>query len=150
MPHAQQQILDAVKAALDTGAIVPVGHVFLDRTDPLGSGELPAILVGEDDGGEQVEPRTVHGLQQRDLAVMVAPVVAATTGAAAQVRELGLKVERVLAAPGAAIAALCKAGVRLDSSRQVNSGEGENTTAARVQTWRMNYLVRAHTPDLIS
>lgn len=151
MAHAQQQILDAVKAALDTGAIVASGRVFLDRDDALHPNELPAILIEEDAAGESVEPQTMHGLQSRELRVNVRVFPAEGNTAAASARELGLKVEKVLAAPAASLAInLCKGGVRLAVSRHLNSGDGERVLAARYQTWRMSYFVRAHTPDVIT
>ena len=50
MAHAQQQVLDAVRAALVLAATVAGARVFVDRVDPLQASELPAILVDEDGG----------------------------------------------------------------------------------------------------
>lgn len=150
MPHAQQQILNAVKTALDAGAIVPAGKVFLDRDDPLQPNELPAILIEEDPSGETIEPQTVHGLLARELRINVVAFPAAGTTAPASARELGLKIEKVLAAPTATLATtLCKGGVRLAVSRHINTGDAERLLAARFQTWRMTYYARANTPDVI-
>lgn len=149
MAHAQQQILDAIKAVLDTGAIVAAGRVFLDRVDPLEAGELPAILVEEEPEGDSVEPETIHGLEQRELAVNVTLVIAHSSGAAAMARELGLQAEKAIAG-STALPGLCKGGVQLATSRQLNTGELDRLMAARQQTWRMRYLVRAQTPDVIA
>jgi len=150
MPHAQQQILDAVKAALEAAALVGAGKVFLDRDDPVRPEELPAILIEEDPSGETVETQTIHGLLSRELRVNVSAFPSAGSGSPAAARELALKVEKVLAAPTATLAtSLCKGGVRLVVSRQINSGDGERLMASRFQTWRLTYYARAHTPDAI-
>ena len=61
MPHAQQQILNAVQTVLASGATAAGARVFLDRVDPLQATELPALLVEEGGEGESIEPLTVHG-----------------------------------------------------------------------------------------
>lgn len=148
MAHAQQQILDALRTVLLNGGTVAGTRVFLDRVDPLQANELPAILIEEDEGGENAEPYTVHGVEQRELAVSVSGVVTHTTTAAADARALGLAIEK-LVAPSTALAALAKLGVRITNSRMVINGEGDRLMAARQQSWRFVYLVSAESPDII-
>ncbi len=149
MPHAQQQILDAVKAALVVAPQTSAAdRVFVDRVDALQPTELPAILIEEDDAGETTDQETVHGLLRRELLVTVSGVVAHGTAAAASARDLGLQIEQRLAA-SAALRALCKAGVQIASSRHINSGEADRLMAARQQVWRMTYMARATTPETI-
>lgn len=149
MPHAQQQILEAVKAVLAAmPQTVALGRVSLDRVDALQPTELPAIVIEEDEGGETIDQETVHGLLRRELLASVTGVVAHGTAAAANARELGLEIEKRLAA-STALRALCKGGVQLASSRQINVGEADRLMAARQQVWRLTYLAKASTPETI-
>ena len=147
MPHAQQQILEAVRSVLATGATTAGPRVFLDRVDPLQASELPALLVEEGGEGESAEVATVHVLEQRSLAVSVSCVVSHGTTAAADARALGLQVERLLAA-SPALVALASGGVYYTGSRIEISGEADRLMAARLQDWRFSYFVRADAPDL--
>ncbi len=148
MAHAQQQILDALQALLAAGGTVAGTRVFLDRVDPLQASELPAILIEEEPEGESAEPETIHGVERRELAVLVSGVVTHGTTAAADARALGLAIEK-LVAPSTALAALAKLGVRITNSRMVVQGEFDRLLAARQQSWRFTYLVNAATPDVI-
>lgn len=148
MPHAQQQVLEAVTAILAAGSTAAGSRVFLDRVDALQPLELPAITVDEAAEGETVEPTTIHSIEQRTLVVTVGCVVAHGTGAPQQARALGLEVEKLLSA-NASLQALCKLGVQITSSRIVISGEGDRLMAARLQDWRMTYMVAAEAPDQI-
>ncbi len=149
MPHAQQQILEAIKAELlGTPQTAAQGRVFVDRVDALQPTELPGIVIAEDDGGESIEPQTVHGLLRRELLVSVTGVVSHGITAAADARELGLQIEKRLAA-STALRALCKGGVRIASSRHINAGDADRLMAAREQTWRMTYLANPITPETI-
>lgn len=148
MAHAQQQILDALKTVLVAGGTSAGSNVFLDRVDPLQPNELPAILIEEEPEGESAEPYTVHGVEQRELAVSVSGVVTHTTTAAADARALGLAIEK-LVAPSTALNALAKLGVRITNSRLAINGEGDRLMAARQQSWRLTYLVNAASPDTI-
>lgn len=148
MPHAQQQILNAVQAALAGGATAAGARVFLDRVDPLQPTELPALLVEEGGEGESVEVATIHGLEQRALAVSVACMVSHGSSAAADARELGLQVERLLAG-SSGLQALATGGVNCTGSRLEISGEADRLMAARLQDWRFSYFVRPEAPDVI-
>lgn len=148
MAHAQQQILDALKTLLAAGGTVAGTRVFLDRVDPLQPTELPAILIEEEPEGESAEPYTVHGVEQRELAVLVSGVLSHSTTAAADARNLGLAIEKLIA-PSTALAALAKLGVRITNSRMVVQGDLDRLLAARLQSWRFTYLVNAATPDVI-
>ncbi|WP_304306246.1 hypothetical protein [Pseudacidovorax intermedius] len=143
MSHAQQQILEAVQAALVDG--LPPGRlVALDRMDPLAPRELPAVLVQEAPSGESVAPGTVSSLEQRELDVLVSCVVAQGSGYAAAARELGRQVEAILGAPR-----LSKplTRTRLLGSRLALAGEAEDALASREQTWRITYFTRRGEPD---
>ncbi|MGH6625144.1 MAG: hypothetical protein ACRECD_01130 [Burkholderiaceae bacterium] len=148
MAHAQQQILDALAALLSSGGTVAGTRVFVDRVDPLQANELPAILIEEDQEGESAEPYTIHGVEQRELSVLVSGVLSHSTTAAADARALGLAMEKLIA-PSTALAALAKLGVRITHSRLVITGELDRLLAARQQSWRFTYLVNAATPDVI-
>ncbi len=149
MAHLQQQILDTLQALLAAGGTAAGARVYLDREDPLPASKLPAILIAEGDAGEDAEPYTFDGIEQRTLPVMVRCVVTHGTTAAADARALGLAVEKLIS-PSTAMAALCKLGVRITNSRHVNSGEGEQLFAERVQTWQFIYLVNPATPDVVA
>jgi len=149
MPHAQQQILAAVQAALVAAPQTSAAaNVFIDRVDALQPSELPAILIEEDEAGETVDEETVHGLLRRELLVSVSAMVAHGTAAPANARDLGLQIEKRLAS-STALRALCKAGVQIASSRHINAGEADRLMAARLQVWRMTYLAHRATPDTI-
>lgn len=148
MAHAQQQILDALKALLLAGGTVAGSRVYLDRVDPLQPGDLPAILIEESEDGESAEPFNLSGLEQRELGVTVSGVVTHGTTAAADARALGLQIEK-LVSPSLTLAALASLGVRITNSRQVINGDGDRLLAARVQTWRLTYVVQANSPDIV-
>lgn len=147
--HIQQQVLDALQALLAAGGTAAGARVYVDRVDPLQPGQLPAILITEDDGGEDAEPYTFDGIEQRTLSVVVRCVVPPGPTAAADARALGLAGEKLIS-PSAVMAALCKLGVRITNSRHVNRGEGEQLFAERVQTWQFIYLVNPATPDVVA
>jgi hypothetical protein len=146
--HAQQQILNAVKAAL-LGATDADSNVFVDRMDPLKQQQLPAIDIAEDKGGEDAAPYLVHGHEQRTLGVVIECLVTDCSTAPADARALGLQVEKIVAA-STALVALAKLGVRITNSRQANRGEGDRTFCARKQTWEFKYLVNPATPDVVA
>lgn len=148
MAHAQQQILDALKSLLAAGGTVAGARVFLDRVDVLQPADLPAILIEEEPEGETAQPETVHGMERRELSVLVSGVVTHSSTAAADARALGLAIEK-LVAPSTTLAALAKGGVRIAASRQVNTGDLDRLLAARQQSWRFTYYVMAATPDVI-
>lgn len=146
--HAQQQILNALQALLAAGGTVAGARVFVDRVDPLQPEELPAILIEEDTDGETAEPDTIHGLEQRELSVIVSGILANSSTAAADARAFGLAIEK-LVSPSAALQALAKMGHRITSSRLEINGASDTLLAARQQTWRFAYLVNPATPDII-
>lgn len=148
MAHAQQQILDALQALLIAGNTVAAGRVFVDRVDPLQANELPAILVEEGDNGERTEVAMLAGSERRELDVVIACVLAATSTAASDARAFGLAVEKLVSA-NAALRTLAKYGVNLTESRLIQSGEGDRLLASRQQTWRIAYLVNPTAPDVI-
>jgi hypothetical protein len=147
VPHAQQQILDAMQGILAAGGTIAGSRVFLDRVDPLQPGELPAVLLSEEPEGEIVEPSTVEGLDQRELGVAVSCVLAHGTTAAADAREFGLAVEKLLAG-SPRLGGLASLGSRITASRMTVNGDGDRLMAARQQSWRVTYLVMPTTPDL--
>lgn len=147
MAHLQQQILDLIKTTLVAGATAAGARVFVDRVNPLQASELPAILVDEAPDGEQVQPYTVHGAYQRQLAVQINCVVANGTSAALQARSLGLDVEKLIQT-SAPLAALCQLGIELNASRLVASGDGDRLMASREQAWTFSTLSRRETPDV--
>jgi hypothetical protein len=147
MAHAQQQILDAVAAAIVAGATAAGARVFVDRVDPLLPTELPAVTVDEGESGEEVQSLSLDGaVQMRELSVRIGCVVKGAASAAAA-RELGLGVEKVLVA-AAGLRELCSADrFHIESSVQVNNGDGDRLLAGRVQTWRFSYAVQSASPD---
>lgn len=147
MAHAQQQILDAVQAAIVAGATAAAARVFVDRVDPLQPPQLPAVLVDEAEAGERVIEQFIDGSQHRRLEVTIACVLG-DAGANAAARDLGLAVEQVLIAD-ATLQTLCRLGHSIAQSRQINSGEGERLLAGRLQSWHLNYLVHQAAPETI-
>jgi hypothetical protein len=148
MPHAQQQVLEAVQAALVAGPTAAGPRVYLDRVDRLPPGDLPAVLVDESPDGETTEPGTIHGVDQRQLGVVVRGLVSHGTTAAADARALGLQIERALTA-STVLQALCRGGFRMEASRHVNEGDGDRLMAEREQLWRFVYWVDPATPDIL-
>lgn len=144
--HVQEQILEGVRDALLAAGTGAGTRVFLDRVDRLTAAELPAILVAEAPDGEQVDPQTVSGLEQRQYAVQVQCVVRDGTGYARACRELGRQVEVVLGAPRFPVPKPGRA--RLRASRIALSGEGDLEMASREQTWLFTYSTRRGQPDV--
>ncbi|MGF6347909.1 hypothetical protein [Variovorax sp. W2I14] len=146
MDHVQQQIIDGAKAALIAAATAAGNNVFTDRVDPLQPSEIPALLIEEAPSGEQVEPQTIHGGEQRTYSFMVTAVVEHSSEYGRRARDLGLQVEKVLGVPTYAIP---KPGrTRIVASRMVLSGEGDRVLAAREQTWQTTYTTRRGAPDI--
>lgn len=148
MAHAQQQVLDAIKAAL-IGNTAAGTHVYVDQTDPLQPNQLPAVLIGEAEAGEQVVTEHLDGHQQRSLDVVLACVVAGGATTAADARELGLEVEKVLNANAALLTQFQNFGFRILQSRQINNGDADRAMAGRMQGWRFGYMVAPGAPDVI-
>lgn len=144
--HVQQQILEAVEAALKAAATPAGNRVFLDLLDPLEDDQLPAIVVLEAPEGEQIEPQTVNGLEQRQFAVSVQCMVAHSTDYARQARALGAAVERVLGAPRMPIPKPGRS--RLRASRITLIGDADRAVASREQTWQFAYYTRRGEPDV--
>jgi hypothetical protein len=145
MDHAQQAILEAVRAALGTAGTLAQHRVFLDRLDPLQENELPALVVGESPEGEDVQAATLGGLDERLFALEITSVASRGTGYAQRARSLSAEVELCL---GAATFAYPRPGrARLTGSRLVTSGESEDPRAMVVQTWRITYYTRRGAPD---
>ena len=129
MAHMQQQIVDAVVAALVAAVTDAGSSVHLDRLDPLQVDELPAILVEESPNGEVVAPSTISGVQQRDLMVLVTPVVTGVTDYGTRARQLGLQVETALANHD--FSSLAQGGWQIDSTRPLFDGDGKDAKAGR-------------------
>lgn len=146
MAHLQQQVLDLIKATIVAGATAAGPRVFVDRVDPLQPNELPAILVDEAPDGEQIQPLTISGAHQRQLAVQINCIVAHGNAAMLQARELGLAVEKLLQT-SAPLAALCRMGIDITSSRPQIAGDGDRLMATREQIWQFAYAARGETPD---
>lgn len=145
MAHVQQQILDGVEAALKAAGTAAGVNVFCDRIDPLEPSELPALLIEEAPSGEQIDPQTVNGLEQRTYSILVTSVVAHATEYGRRARDLGLEVEKVLGVPAFAIPKPGRA--RIVASRVVFSGEGDRAVAGREQTWSFLYYTRRGAPE---
>lgn len=143
--HAQQQILQMVRDGLAAAAIVPSGHVHLDRFDPLTVDDLPAITVEEGPQGETSGPAKVGGTDERTFPVLVKAVVAAGDGSPAAARELGKRIEQVLGARS--FAAPRASRLRISISRHNNWGEGETAVSGREQLWLSTYFTRRDQPD---
>jgi hypothetical protein len=148
MAHAQQQILEAVRSILATGATAAGSNVYLDRVDAVPPNLLPAILVDESAEGETVTLNTMASIEERALGVSITCVAAHGTEAVARSRDLGLQVEKLLAA-SATLRSLCKLGVQITGSRPVVSEDKDRLIASRAQDWRMTYMVAAEAPDQI-
>ena len=148
MAHAQQQVLDALRAVLIAGGTVAGSRVFVDRADPLQPEELPAILIDEDADGERAETDDLAGMERRELRVVINCVLADSDGAAAEGRAFGLAVEK-LVSPSVAIRALSATGPRLISSRLLQNGDGDRLLGGRQQAWLIDYCVSPSAPDVI-
>lgn len=142
----QQQILEDVVQALKDAATAAGNRVFLDLLDPLEDDQLPGIVVLEAPEGEQIDPQTVNGMEQRQYAVSVQCMVAHTSDYARQARALGAAVERVLGAPRLPMP---KPGrCRLRSSRTVLIGDADRAVASRELVWMCTYFTRRGEPGV--
>lgn len=146
MPHAQQQVLNAIAASLVAAGTDAGSRVFVDRVDPLQPHELPAVLVDEAPDGENTSVEDLGPIYTRSLSVRVVCVVA--QGSAAGARELGLQVEKAMAT-GAALAAVAKGGVVLQNSRPQTDAQADRLLALREQEWQITYFTDAATPDVL-
>lgn len=143
--HAQQQILEAVRAGL-VGVTDAGDRVFLDRVRVLGASQLPAILIREHEQGEEVDPPVAGRAEQRRLRVLLRAVVAEAEDAPAKGRDLGLQIERVLGSPQ--FKAVKAGRMRMLASRHMPFDGGETPMAAREQLWTVTYfLLRREAPD---
>lgn len=147
--HVQQQVLNALAAALVAGDTAAADRVYVDRVDPVPVAKLPAIVILEADAGEEAEPASIHSLDQRTLNVEVHCVLKQCTTAAADARAFGLAVEKIVR-PSTTLAALIKRRPRMTGSRPAISGAGEELVAARVQSWQFTYLVNPSAPDVVA
>ncbi|RYF82071.1 MAG: hypothetical protein EOO29_08385 [Comamonadaceae bacterium] len=146
MPHAQQQILDAVRNGLAAAGTAAGASVYLDRMRTLGEQQLPAILVDEAPQGEDVDPPLAGRGEQRRFRVLVRAVVKDGEDAPAMARELGAQIERVLANPK--FKAPRPGRMHMRASRHMPFGDGETPMAAREQLWETTYfLLRRDAPD---
>jgi hypothetical protein len=146
MPHAQQQVLDAIAASLVAAGTDAAARVFVDRVDPLQPQELPAVLVDEAPDGETTSADDFGPTYTRNLSVRVVCVVA--QGSTAGARELGLQVEKAMAT-GAALAAVAKGGVVLQNSRPQTDTQADRLLSLREQEWQLTYFTNAATPDVL-
>ncbi|KTT23242.1 hypothetical protein [Pseudacidovorax intermedius] len=143
--HAQQQILEALRAGL-LGATDAGDRVYLDRVRALDATQLPAILIREHEQGEEVDPPVAGRAEQRRLRVLLRAVVADVDEAPGKARALGLQIERVLGAPS--FKAIKANRVRLLASRHMPFDGGEVPMSAREQLWAVTYfLLRREAPD---
>jgi hypothetical protein len=142
-----QVILEGVRDALKAGATDAGLNVFLDRSDRLTRGELPALLVQEAPEGETVDPKTVDGLEERTYAVLITCVIADPDAedAAKRGRALGLQVEQLIGVPTFAVPKHNRA--RIAGSRIFLGSEGEVPMAGREQLWRFTYYTRRGAPE---
>jgi hypothetical protein len=147
MAHAQQQILDAVKAVLSAGGTVAGSRVYLDRVDPLQATELPAILIEE--RGEASDVADLDDMQQRTSTINVHCVLAHSTTAPHDARAFGLAVEKLLA-NSATVKALAHLGLYITSSQTEINGEGDRLLATRSQVWQASYMVYPTDPEIIN
>lgn len=149
MPHAQQQVLEAVRSAIVAGGTAAGARVYLDRVDPVQAHELPAVLVDESADGETTAAgQDIGPIYTRQLALRITCVVADGSGARPQARDLGLQVEKALA-PGGPVDAVAKGGLVLQNSRPLEDPAADRLLAAREQSWTVTYFTHAAAPDVL-
>jgi len=149
--HVQQQVLDAVKAALIAAATDAGTRVYLDRVDEILQTNLPAIDIlgdGFDDDAETIERLSISFpyLQKHTYGFGIGAI--ATTAAAA--RNLGKQVAAALLASRSAITVDSTA---IDMA-QTGSGMSRESGAAvplfrAQQAWQAIYHTQAGTPDAV-
>lgn len=145
--YMQQQILDALKAALIAASTGCGSNVFVDRTDALQPTELPAILIEADEETiENVLTMSRPQRQRRDFNVLVAPTVANNTTAGATLREICKQVELAIYGDSA-LNALVRDVPRLQGSKTSLFGEGETAMAQQPMAWSMPYFTLSNQPD---
>ena len=144
MAHIQQQILDAISAAL-VDLTDADGRVYVDSLDPKRAAKLPYILIAE--AGEQVDADTLSS-DERLFDVQITCALKLTATHAAESRAFGLAVEKLIAADEAGIGALCGGGHFITSSQLQQAGTAEEPYAARVQSWRFIYRCDPEDPEV--
>ena len=150
--HVQNQMLDAIQAALVAAALVATGRVYLDRTDEIPQEHLPAIdILGGDEGDEDsIEYQTVHfpPLQARAFTF---PITSITRGddSARTARNLAGEVEAtLLASSGVITVAGRKVSMLLASSSSSKTGDANARMCAVRQSWQAQYHTSGGTPTV--
>lgn len=148
--HLQNQLLDFVKATLDSA--VTSATVYLDRVDELPLSVLPAILI-EGMGDVRVEAVTFDfpAAQQRTYAFAITSVVKHVDGAGRSARNLAGLVEAALLSTAAVASANGKASgpMRLQPGQEVRDGESEVSLYGVRQIWHVDYVTAAGIPDTV-
>lgn len=152
--HAQQQILDAVQAALIAAATAAGSRVYLDRTDELPEDQLSAIdILGGDETGEDAIENVGLGwppIQRHVFSFAVSSVTRSASGSAEAARNLAKQVEAALGASAAAIVVGgTSIAMRITASSGQKSPAGNQPMAAQRQTWEASYHTQAGSPDAI-
>lgn len=146
-----QQVLEAIQAALQAASLVQRGRVHLDRTDEISETELPAIdiLGGDTAAEESLEYLTMHdpALQLRSYSFELASVTGALDGAAKTGRVLAGQVEAVLCA-SVGVVTVNGRGIPLRLVQSVESKVNSNAKPffAVRQTWQAEYQTAANDP----
>ena len=146
--HIQQQILDAMKAALVAAATAAGARVYVDRPDELTPALLPAIVITA--GQERVEalnmgyPVTHQRVMQIDCRA-----VAMGTGAAYAARTLAGQIESALFASESAayLGGLIKTPIELIGTDPQIDGQGSQLIAEVRQLWQLTYFTVSGAPD---
>lgn len=151
--HLQNQILDAIQAALLAADTVAGLHVYLDRTDELPSGDLASIdiLGGQEVGEESIEYLTMNWppVQQRSYTFAIVSVARGAVDSSRAARNLAQQVEEsLLATSNAIVVGGMSIDMLLAESSERKDGSGEIPLAAVRQMWQAQYSTTAGTPDV--
>jgi len=148
--HAQQQILDAMKAALVAAITAARRNVFVDRPDELSTSDVPAIVIEAGDEDVSAEGVNMPFVLTRIWNVDTICVAAGKLAAAAA-RDLAREVEVTLHADisAATFGGLCRP-IELLAARPQLTGQSSETVAEVRQSWRITYFTRSGSPDVLA
>lgn len=143
--HIQQQVLNAVRAALIAASTAAGARVYVDHPDELTAAQLPAIVLVA--GDERIERMGDFGFpftQVRRLDLSLHSVCGGP-GAAAAARGLAAQAEAALYANDevSRLYGLCAQPLDLQGSTSALSGQGSQLVAETCQTWLASYMTTA-------
>lgn len=145
MPHARQQIREAVATAL-TGLTTTGTRVHQSRVRPLDAASLPCLLLTTD--GEQIVTGS-QGYQERELTVQVKGIAKAAANLDDTLDTMAAEVETALQAAGS-LGGKVQGGMNLQSIEVDFDDSLEKPAGVIVMTYQAGYVTQAGAPGTIT